>query len=109
MITFRIIFNLWQGMCVCMLSCVRLFTTPRTVAHQAPLSREFSRQEYWSGLLFPTSGDLLHQGIEPKSLASPTVTGGFFTTSPGKAPAFLKLINLAALGCKIFHCSTRTL
>ena len=57
-------------MCVCVLSCVRLFTTPRTVAHQAPLSVEFSRQEYRSGLPFPTSGDLPHPGIEPESIAS---------------------------------------
>ena len=41
-------------MCVaCMLSCVQLCVTPWTVAHQAPLSMEFCRQEYWSGLLFP--------------------------------------------------------
>ena len=56
--------------CVCVLSCVQLFTTPRTVAHQAPLSMEFSRQECWNGLPFPTSGDLPHPGIEPESLAS---------------------------------------
>ena len=43
--------------------------TPRTVAHQAPLSIEFSRQEYWSGLPFPFSGDFPDLGIEPESPA----------------------------------------
>ena len=55
--------------------------TPWTEAHQAPLSMEFSRQEYWSGLLFPPPGDLPNPGIEPSSLASPALAGGFFTTS----------------------------
>ena len=45
------------------LSRVRLFATPWTVAHQAPLSVEFSRQEYWSGLQFPFPGDLPDPGI----------------------------------------------
>ena len=48
-------------------SCFQLFVTPWTVAHQAPLSMEFSRQEYWSGLPFPPSGDLPNQGIKPVS------------------------------------------
>ncbi|ELR53043.1 hypothetical protein M91_06274, partial [Bos mutus] len=47
----------------------------------APLPMEFFRQEYWSGLPFPTPGDLPNPGIEPASLASPTLAGGFFTTS----------------------------
>ena len=59
---------------------VRLFVTPRTVAHQAPLSMGFSTQEYWSGLPFPTPGDLLDPGIKLGSLASPGLAGGFFTT-----------------------------
>ena len=42
----------------CVLSCVWLFATPWTVAHQAPLSMGFSRQEYWSGFPFPPPGDL---------------------------------------------------
>ena len=41
----------------------------------------FLRQEYWSGLSFPTPGDLLNPGIEPTSLVSPALAGGFFTTS----------------------------
>ena len=40
--------------------------TPQTIAHQDPLSTEFSRQEYWNGLLFPSPGDLPHQGIESR-------------------------------------------
>ena len=51
------------------LSHVRLFGTPWTVACQAPLSMEFSRQEYWSGLPFPSSGDLPDPGMEPRFLA----------------------------------------
>ena len=46
-----------------------LFVTLWTVAHQAPLSMGFSRQEYWSGLPFPTPGDLPNPGIEAESLA----------------------------------------
>ena len=51
------------------LSCVQLFATPWTVASQAPLSIGFSRQEYWSGLPFPSPGDLPKPGIEPRSPA----------------------------------------
>ena len=52
-----------------LLSRVRLFATPWTVTYQAPLSMEFSRQEYWSGLPFPSPGDLPDPGIEPRSSA----------------------------------------
>ena len=52
-----------------LLSCVQLFATPWTVARQAPLSMGFSRQEYWSGLPFPSPGDLPNPGIEPRSPA----------------------------------------
>ena len=51
------------------LSCVRLFAIPWTVAHQAPPSMGFSRQESWSGLPFPSPGDLPNPGIEPRSPA----------------------------------------
>ena len=64
-------------LCACVLSHVWLFAI--LVAHQAPLSMEFSRQEYWSGLSFPTSGDLPHPGIKP---VSPALAGRFFTTVP---------------------------
>ena len=52
-----------------------------TVACQALLFMKFSRQEYWSGLPFPTAGDLPKSGTEPESLGSPALTGRFFTTS----------------------------
>ena len=60
-------------------SCVRLFATPWTIACQPSLSMEFSRQEYWSRLSFPTPGDLPDPGIEA---TSPALVGGFFTTEP---------------------------
>ena len=70
------------------LSRVRLFATPWTVAYQASPSMGFSRQEYWSGFSFPSSGDLPDPGIEPTSLASlvsSALAGGFFiTVQPGK-------------------------
>ena len=59
----------------------QLFVTAWTVAHQAPLPLEFSRQEYWSGLPLPPPGDLPDPGIKPKSPVSPALAGGFFTTS----------------------------
>ena len=54
------------------LSRVRLFAAPWTVAYQAPPSMGFSRQEYWSGLPFPSPGDLPNSGIEPRSPALQT-------------------------------------
>ena len=66
---------------VCMLSHfsrVRLYVTLRTAAHQTPLSMGFSRQDYWSGLPFPSPGDLPDPGMEPES---PALASGFFTTS----------------------------
>ena len=71
--------------CACVhvksLSCVQLPATLWAVACQALLSVGFSRQEYWSGLPFPPPGDLPNLGIEPSSLVSPALVGGFFTTS----------------------------
>ena len=67
-------------------SCVRLFVTAWTVAHQAPLFLGFSRQEYWGGLPFPPPGDLPNPGIEPVCLISPALAGRFLTTvPPGKS------------------------
>ena len=57
-----------------------------TVAHQTPLSMEFSRQEYWSELLFPSPGDLPDLGMELESLVSPALAGRFFTTAPPGKP-----------------------
>ena len=70
---------------LCVHSVAQLYPTlrtPWTVAHQAPLSMGFSRQEYWSALPFPPPGDLLDLRIEPMSLESPALAGGFFTTVP---------------------------
>ena len=74
-------------MCACaqLFSCVRLFATPWTVAHQAPLSMEFSRQEHWSGLPFPSPGVLPHSGNEPTSLA---LAGRCFTPEPPGKPVY---------------------
>ena len=64
------LFNLYAGFSsVQSLSRVRLFVTPWTVAYQAPLSMGFSRQECWSGLPFPSPGDLPDPGIKPGSPA----------------------------------------
>ena len=60
------------------------FVTSWTVAHQAPLSLEFPRQEYWNGLPFPTPGGLPDPGMEPMS---PALAGRFFTTEPPKEAA----------------------
>ena len=65
-------------MCCAVISHVRLFLTSWTVACQTPLSMEFSRQEYWSGLPFPSPGDLPDSGIKPTSLASPALAGRLF-------------------------------
>ncbi|XP_061258321.1 MAPK-interacting and spindle-stabilizing protein-like [Bos javanicus] len=67
--------------CAQWLSRVRLSVTPWTVALQAPLSMEFSRQEYWSGQPFPSPGALPDSGIEPASLISPASAGRLFTPS----------------------------
>ena len=58
-----------------------------TVAHQASVSMGFSRQEYWSGLLFPPPGDLPHPGIKPTSPAAPALASGFFNTEPLGKPS----------------------
>ena len=68
------------------LSCARLFATPWTVAYQAPQSMGFSRQEYWSGVPFPSPGDLPDPEIEPASPAPPTLASGFLTTEPPRKP-----------------------
>ena len=71
-----------------MLSCVLLFAASYTVACQAPLPIEFSRQEYWGGVPFPTPRDLPNSGIEPESLVSPASAGGFFTSTTWEALVF---------------------
>ena len=74
-----------------LLSCVRLFVTPWTAAHQAPLSMEFSRQEYWSGLPFPSPEDLPNPGIEPRSPA--LLADSLLSEPPGKLRGYFKKQN----------------
>ena len=75
-------YSIWHAR---VLNGVQLFAAPWTVDHQAPLSVEFPRQEYWTELPVPALGDLPNPGVEPTSLASPAFAGRFFTTeSPGK-------------------------
>ena len=71
-----------ENMCACLLSHFSLvqFETLWTVAHQAPLSMGFSRQEDWSGLPCLLPGDLPNPGIKPTSLMSPGLVGSFLTT-----------------------------
>ena len=81
--------------CVCVCVCVRAcalsrvqpFVTPRTVTHQASLSMGFPRQESWSGLPFPTPGNLPNPGMEPRS---PALAGGFSATEPPGKPKFTR-------------------
>ena len=73
----------------CSLSRVQFFATPWTIACQAPLPMEFSWQEYWSGVPFPTPGDLPNPGIEPTSLVSPEMASRYFTSSANWEALFL--------------------
>ena len=70
---------LWAQLCP-------TFCNPWTVTHQAPLTTGFPRQEYWSGLPFPSWGNLLDPGIEPTSPASPSLAGRFFIAEPPGKP-----------------------
>ena len=82
--------NIIIVVCVCAqsLSHVQLFGPPWTPTHQTPLSMEFSRQEYWNGLPFPTPGDLPDPGMKPLSLMSPALASGFFITAPPGKPQY---------------------
>ena len=76
---------------MCVFSCVQLFLIPWIIVRQAPMSMDFSRQEYWSGLPFSTPRDLPDPGVEPASLMSPALKGRFFTKMPPGKPNYLKL------------------
>ena len=79
------------------LSHVRLFSTPQTVACQAPLSMGFSRQEYWSGLPFPPPGNLPDSGIEP---TSPALQADFLSLScQGSLHCFMNVYHLVSSTC----------
>ena len=71
------------------------FATPWTVARQAPLSMGFSGQEYWSGLPFPSPGDLPDPRIELASPTSSALAGGFFTTKLSGKPMKVKVKSLS--------------
>ena len=92
----------------CLYACVHaqsvwLFAIPWTVAHQALLSMEFPRQEYWSGLLFPSPEDLPNPRIRPVSPISPALAGRFFfPTEPPRKPRYKRLSNS-------FHCRMHSL
>ena len=68
------------------LSHVQFFLIPWIVAHQAPLSMEFSQQEYWSGFPFHPSGDLPNSGVEPTSPTAPVLAGRLFINEPASKP-----------------------
>ena len=93
-----ILYHSFVCVCVCVrahvhvLNCVWLFAALWTIAHQAPLSMEFSRQEYWSGVPFPSLGDLLDPGIKPLSLAFSALADRFFTTSVTWEAPFLSCL-----------------
>ena len=94
---------------VCMLSCVWLFAIPwTTLAHQVPLSMEFSRQKYWAKLPLPTPGDLPNPGIESESFVYPAFSVGFFfffffffTTSSLRKPTATGRVPLLKMLCWI--------
>ena len=81
--------------CANLLQSCPTLVTPWTVAHQAPLSMEFSRQEHWDGSPFPPPGDLPNPGIKPMPPTSPALASRFFTTSPKSL----------VLGSVLFSCS----
>ena len=78
---FMLILTRFVCVYACALSRVQLFVTLWTVAHQASPSVEFSRQEYWSGLPFPSPEDLPNPGIKPTPPETPVLAGRFFTTN----------------------------
>ena len=86
-------------MCACSVGCDSLQLYG---AYQAPLSMEFSRLEYWSGVPFPASGDLPDPGIKPASLASPALAGGFFIIVPPGKPNLVICVHISFLFQIIF-------
>ena len=81
------------------LSCVQLFETPWTVGHQAPPSMGFPRQEYWSGLLFLSPGDLPHPGIE---LGSPALQADASASEPPGKPNLINMYEVSIMSINFF-------
>ena len=82
-------------MCECVLNCFRcvpLFEIPWAIACQTPLSMEFSKQEYWSGLPCPPPGDLPDPGIESVSPSAPALLADSLQLSPEGYPVLLKCV-----------------
>ena len=80
--------------CVCSVSHIQLSATPLAALHQAPLSVEFSGQEHWRGLPFPSSRDVSDPRIESTSLASSVLAGKFSTDAPPGKPLHTQYFNL---------------
>ena len=106
----HVVVQLYSGcVCVCVcaqsLSCVRLLAVPWTVAHLGLLSMEFSRQEHWCRLPFPTPRDLPDPGIKPEALTSPALAGAL---APLGKPLFrLPTIILIIVIVSLVACLTR--
>ena len=82
------------------LSSVQLFETPWTISYQAPLSMEFSRQEYWSGLPFPSPGDLPNTGTEP---GSPVLQADTLPSEPPGTPTIAPISHASKVMLKILQ------
>ena len=93
----RLLTDLGYNICQS-LRCVQFFVTPWTVARQAPLSMEFSRQEYWSGLPCPSLGDLPHPGIKP---GSPALQADSLPSEPPRKPVIYNGRKLISSGEKV--------
>ena len=77
--------------------------------YQVPLSMEFSRQEYWNGLPFPSPGDLSDPGIKPTPLMSPALAGRFFTTTATWKASFLMKMHILYTHDLSFHLPTTSI
>ena len=88
-------------------SHVPLFEIPWIVAGQAPQSKEFSTQEYWSVLPYPSPGDIRNSGIEPTSPVSLALAGGFFTTSAAWEALTSLCVGRSATPRAPLHCTGR--
>ena len=97
-------FPYFKRWCVKLLSHVQLFAIPWTVTYQVPSSMEFSRQEYWSGLPFPSPEDLPDLGIEPRS---PELQADALPSEPPGKPYFKRLDNIPSCIYNIFCISSQ--